>query len=82
MLTPVRASDSPTATLAIGAAGVVIVCCAGLPAIVAFLGGLTLGAILGLGLGAVLLGALTWTAVALFVGTRQRRRCAERSRHR
>jgi hypothetical protein len=59
-----------------------IVCCAGLPAIAASLGGLTLGAILELGLGAVLLGALTWTAVALFVRTRQRRRGDERSRHR
>jgi hypothetical protein len=60
---------------------VVIVCCAGLPAIAAFLGGVTLGAILGLGLGAVLLGPLTWTAVALFVRTGQPRRGDERSRH-
>jgi hypothetical protein len=82
MLTPRRTTDSPTATIAIGAAAVVIVCCAGLPAIAAFLGGLTLGAILGLGLGAVLLGALAWTAVALSVRARQQRRGDERSRHR
>ena len=82
MLTARRASDSPTATIAIGAAAVVIVCCAGLPAIAAFLGGVTLGATLGLGLCAVLLGALAWTAVALFVRTRQRRIGPERSRHR
>jgi hypothetical protein len=80
MLTPRRTTDTATATLAIGTATVAIVCCARLPAIAALLGGLTLGAILGLGLGAVLLAALTWTATATLLRRRQRRRCDERIR--
>lgn len=52
MLTPQRKSETATATLRIGAAPVAITCCAGLPAICALLGGLTLGAVLGLGLDA------------------------------
>jgi hypothetical protein len=72
--------DAATATVAIGAAGVAIVCCAGLPAIAALIGGVTLGGILGLGLGAVLLGALTWTATATLLRGRRRRR-EERIRH-
>jgi hypothetical protein len=81
MLTPRRTGDTPTTTLAIGGAAVAIICCAGLPAIAAVLGGLTLGAMLGLGLGAVLIGALAWTAIAAFARTRQRRRCSEWNRH-
>jgi hypothetical protein len=80
MLTPRRTSDSATAAIAIGTAAVAIVCCAGLPAIGAFLGGLTLGGILGLGLGAVLLGVLTWAATATLLRGRQRPHCDERIR--
>lgn len=65
MLTPQRKSDTATATLGIGAALVAITCCAGLPAIGALLGGLTLGAVLGLGLGALIVGALAWAATAI-----------------
>jgi hypothetical protein len=77
MLTTRRTSDSATAAIAIGAAAVAIVCCAGLPAIAALIGGVTLGGILGLGLGAVLLGALTWTATATLLRGRRRRRREE-----
>ncbi len=52
-------------------------CCAGLPTVTALLGGLTLGVILGLGLGAMLLGALAWMATAIFIRKRQRRRRVE-----
>ena len=55
MLTPRWTNDSATPAIVIGTAAVAIACCAGLPAIVALIGGLTRGGILGLGLGAVLL---------------------------
>jgi hypothetical protein len=80
MLTTRRTNDSATAAIVIGTAAVAIACCAGLPAIAALIGGLTLGGILGLGLGAVLLGVLTWTATATLVRGRQRPRCDERIR--
>jgi hypothetical protein len=76
MLTPDRKSDSTAVTLGIGAAVVAIACCAGLPAIGALLGGLTVGVVLGFGLGAVILGALAWTAVAIITRRRQRVRRA------
>jgi hypothetical protein len=80
MLTRERKTDT-AAAVGIGAAAVAIVCCAGLPAIAALLGGFTFGAILGLGLGAVILAAVAWTA-AMFVARRRRRdRCRE-GRHR
>jgi hypothetical protein len=80
MLTPRRPNDSATAAIAIGTGSVAIASCAGLPAIAALIGGLTLGGILRLGLGAVLLGVLTWTATATLVRGRQRPRCDERIR--
>jgi hypothetical protein len=80
MLRPRRTNDSATAAIAIGTAAVAIACCAGLPAIAALIGGLTLGGILGLGLGAGLLGVLTWTATATLLRRRQRPRCDERIR--
>jgi hypothetical protein len=73
-------SGAATAALAVSAAAVAIVCCAGPSAIAALIGGVTLAGILGLGLGAVLLGALTWTATATLLRGRQRRR-EERIRH-
>ncbi len=79
MLMPQRKSDAATATLGIGAALVAIVCCAGLPAIGALLGGLTLGAVLGLGLGALIVGALAWTATVIIARRRRRARCGEGS---
>lgn len=75
MLTPGRKSDTTTATLGIGAALVAITCCAGLPAIGALLGGLTLGAVLGLGLGTLIVVALAWTATAILARRRCRARC-------
>ncbi len=77
MLKPQRKSDTATATLGIGAALVAITCCAGLPAIGALLGGLTLGTVLGLGLGALIVGALAWTATAILARRRRRARCGE-----
>jgi hypothetical protein len=74
MLTPERRSDAATTMLGITAAGVAIACCVGLPAIGALLGGLTIGAALGLGFGALILGALAWTAALIVT-----RRCARRS---
>jgi hypothetical protein len=74
MLTPERKSDAATATLGLGAAVIPIVCCAGLPALAALLGGLTIGVALGFGLGALLLGAVAWTAAAMITRWRQRRR--------
>jgi hypothetical protein len=72
MLTPERKSDAATATLGIGAAVIAVACCAGLPAIAALLGGVTLGVVLGFGLGALALGALAWTAAAIITRRRQR----------
>lgn len=74
MLTPERKSDAATATLGIGAAVIAIACCAGLPAIGALLGGLTVGVVLGFGLGALTLGALAWTALAIITRRRKHRR--------
>ena len=74
MLSPERKSEAATATLELGAAAIAIACCAGLPAIAAILGGLTLGAVLGFGLGALLLAALAWTAAAAIIRRRHRAR--------
>jgi len=79
MLTPQRKSDTATATLGIGTALFAITCCAGRPAIGALLDGLTLGAVLGLGLGALIVGALAWTATGILTCCRRRARCGERS---
>jgi predicted lipid-binding transport protein (Tim44 family) len=76
VLTPERRSDVATATLSVGAAVVASACCAGLPAIGALLGGLTIGAMLGLGFGPLILGALAWTAVAIITRLRGRVRRA------
>jgi hypothetical protein len=82
MLTPRRKSDAATATLGVGAALVAITCCAALPAIGALVGGLTLGAVMGLGLGALTIGALAWTAIATVTRRRRRARCREGSARR
>jgi hypothetical protein len=74
-------SDTAKATLGIGAALIAIACCAGLPAIGALVGGVTLGGALGLGLGAVALGVLAWTATTI-VTRRRRDRCRQRSQDR
>jgi uncharacterized protein (DUF2062 family) len=79
MLTP--DGKSGTATLGIGAALIAIACCAGLPAIGALVGGVTLGAVVGFGLGAVALGVIAWTATAI-VTRRRRDRCEKRSQDR
>ena len=76
MLTPKR-TDAATATLGIGAAAAAILCCAGMPILAALLGGLALSAILALGFGSVLLGALAWTATALFMRKRRHGGCDE-----
>jgi hypothetical protein len=74
MLTPERKSDATTVTLGVGAGLVVITCCAGLPAIGALVGGLTLGAAMGVGLGALIAGTLAWTATVILTRRRRRRR--------
>jgi hypothetical protein len=76
VLSPETKSDAATATLGIGAAVIAIACCAGLPAIGALLGGLTIAAILGLGSSALILGGLAWTAAAIITRRRQRARRA------
>ena len=58
--------------LGITAAGIAIACCVGLPAIGVLLGGLTIGVVLGLGFGALILGALAWTASGMITPRRQR----------
>ena len=78
MLNPQRRSDAATATLGMGAAVIAIACCAGLPALAALLGGLTLAVLLGFGLGALTLGALAWTATVIIA--RRRRHPPERLR--
>jgi hypothetical protein len=72
MLSPERKSEAATATLGLGAAAIAIACCAGLPTIAALLGGLTLSAVLGLGLGALLLAALARTTTAVIIRRRHR----------
>jgi hypothetical protein len=74
MLSPERKSDPATAALAIGPAAIAVACCAGLPAIAALLGGLTLGVVLGVG--GPLLAAL---ASALGAVVMQRRHRTPRS---
>jgi hypothetical protein len=76
MLSRERKSDAARATLGLGAAAIAIACCAGLPAIAALLGGLTLGALLGFGLAALLLAAVAWSPAAMII---RRRRRAPRS---
>lgn len=51
MLIRERKLGGTPATLGVGAAAIAVVCCAGLPAIGALLGGLSAGALLGFGLG-------------------------------
>jgi hypothetical protein len=74
MLKPGRGPGGVTAGFTVVAAVAAVGCCAALPAIGALLGGLTLGAVLGLGLGAVVLGVLAWTAATTVVH-RRRSRC-------
>jgi hypothetical protein len=82
MLSPERKSHAATATLGIGAAVVAVACCAGLPAIAALLGGLTASAVLGFGLGALILGALAFAATAVITRGRHRARPPGRSERR
>jgi hypothetical protein len=82
MLSPERKSDAATATLGIGAAAVAVACCAGLPALAALLGGLTAGAVLSVGLGALILGALAFTAAAVITRRRLRARRPARGERR
>ena len=62
--------------LGIGAAAAAIVCCAGLPAI-GLVGGLTVGAIVGLGLGVLVVGAVVWAATVTVRRRLVRARCGE-----
>ena len=79
MLSRRRTADAATMTLGIGAAAAAIACCAGLPILATLLAGLALGAILGLGLGALILGALAWTATVIFTRKRHPGGCDERN---
>jgi hypothetical protein len=74
MLSPERKSGAAPATLSIGAAAVAVACCAGLPVLGALVGGLTAGVVLGVGLGALTLGALAFTAAAVITRRRERAR--------
>ena len=62
-------------SLALGTAALAVVCCAGLPLLIAAAGGVTLGAVFGLAGLAVALGLL---ALALVIRAR-RRACAPRT---
>ena len=66
--------SSGVTLLALGAAALAVVCCAGLPLLIAALGGLTLAAVLGIGAGAVVLGAIA-LLVAIPVRARRHREC-------
>ena len=66
--------SSGLTVLALGAAALAVVCCAGVPLLIAALGGLTLAAVLGIGAGAVVLGVIAFL-VAILVRTRRARHC-------
>ena len=79
MLSRRGTADAATVTLGIGAAVVAMACCAGLQIVAALLAGLALGAILGLGFGAVLLGTLAWISTLIFTRKRHPGGCDERN---
>lgn len=56
------------------AAGIAVACCAGLPALAALVGGLTVAAVLGVA-GGALLTAATIAAVVVVSRSHKRRRC-------
>jgi hypothetical protein len=80
VLRPERKADAATVKLGFGAAAVAIVCCAGLPAVAALVGGLTVGAILGLGLGALIVGAVALTGGVMLTRKRRHARSSDRDR--
>lgn len=65
-----RNADSPL--IGIGAGAFAVLCCAGLPALGALIGGITLAAIVGVAAGALALAAAAGAAVLLFRVRRQR----------
>jgi hypothetical protein len=75
MLMPQRRSGTGTAGIAIAATLAALVCCAALPAIGALIGGLTLAAVLGLGLGGVAVVALAWAGTVVVTRRLRRARC-------
>jgi hypothetical protein len=62
--------------LGIGAAALAVICCAGLPAIGALVGSITLAALLGVAGGVVVLAAVLVGAVVLVRSRRRRGSCA------
>ena len=78
MLSPRRRPDTATASFGVAAALAAAVCCVGLPAIGGAIGGLALGAVLGLGVAAIALGAIGWAAVTTVTRRRHRVRCDRR----
>ena len=73
MATERQGRSSGLILVVLGAAAVAV-CCAGVPLLIAALGGLTLAAVLGIGAGAVVLGVITFL-VAILVRTRRARHC-------
>jgi hypothetical protein len=72
----VRRDSTDTTTLAAaGVAVIAVVCCAGLPAIAAVLGGITLAAVLGVAGGILAVTGLV-AAVVFTIRVRRRRACA------
>ena len=74
-----RPQSSRLSVAAFGAAGVAVVCCAGLPLLAAALGGVSLATVLGIGAGAVALVASASLAAAFF-RVRRRRSCQLKER--
>jgi hypothetical protein len=69
-----RASGGDRAGLAgVGVAALALACCGGLPLLIGLVGGLTVGAVFGLGAGALLLIAAAGTLVVM--RARRRRAC-------
>jgi hypothetical protein len=67
--------------LGVGAAIVAVICCAGLPAIAAVLGGITLAAVLGVAGGVLAVVAIA-TGAVLLIGGRRKRGSGNTSRRR
>jgi hypothetical protein len=66
--------------LAIAAGAFAVACCAGLPAIVALIGGITIAAVVGVAGGALALAAVTGGAALLVHARRRRRSCSQPAR--
>ena len=74
MAAPRRSPGLGPSALALSAAAVAVVCCAGLPVLTGAVGGLTVAAVVGIGAGAVILGSGALLGIVL-LRARHRRGC-------